>query len=243
MVFKKISDVGLQCGYDPCVLERRRSEPACNSANTFRGLLESLTEVIQHSHARLGVLLLTREAQPYEERREALCGVVVQFSGNSLPFVFCSPERTLSEGPELPAFGHVADDRDHEDMLLGTPGAQTDLYRELMAVLPLPRQLEPDPHRTNGGIRMIAGPLFLMARALRPQGMLLKLTWHGPHRTAQETRKKLEYAYDNPEEPTPDELVAGIENTGFSLVEQEILECDPGAVGWDAIQCCIFSKN
>ena len=92
------------------------------------------------------------------------------------------------------------------------------------------------------------GPRFkqlfeIMARALRPQGMLLKLTWHGPHRTAQETRKKLEYAYDNPEEPTPDELVAGIENAGFALVEQEILECDPSAVGWDAIQSCIFSKN
>ena len=92
------------------------------------------------------------------------------------------------------------------------------------------------------------GPRFrqlfeIMARALRPEGMLLKLTWHGPHRTAQETRKKLEYAYDNPEEPTPDELVAGIENAGFALVEQEILECDPSAVGWDAIQCCIFSKN
>ncbi|NCF83718.1 MAG: methyltransferase domain-containing protein [Proteobacteria bacterium] len=83
----------------------------------------------------------------------------------------------------------------------------------------------------------------IMARALRPQGMLLKLTWHGPHRTARETRKKLEYAYDNPEEPTPHELVSGIENAGFSLVEQEVLECDPRAVGWDAIQSCIFSKN
>jgi len=83
----------------------------------------------------------------------------------------------------------------------------------------------------------------IMARALRPRGMLLKLTWHGPHRTAQETREKLEYAYDNPEEPTPHELVAGIENAGFSLVEQEILECDPSAVGWDAIQSCIFRKN
>jgi SAM-dependent methyltransferase len=82
----------------------------------------------------------------------------------------------------------------------------------------------------------------IMARALRPEGVLLKITWHGPHRTAQETRKKLEYAYDNPEEPTPDELVTGIENAGLSLVEQEILQCDPVTYGWDAIQSCVFRK-
>jgi len=91
------------------------------------------------------------------------------------------------------------------------------------------------------------GPRFerllgIMARALRPEGMLLKLTWHGPHRTAEQTRKKLEYAYDNPEEPTPDELVAGIESAGFSLIEQDILECDSRSYGWDAIQSCLFIK-
>jgi SAM-dependent methyltransferase len=83
----------------------------------------------------------------------------------------------------------------------------------------------------------------IMARALRPKGMLLKLTWHGPHRTPEQTRKKLDYAYDNPEEPTPDELVAGVENAGFSLVQQDVLKCDPKAYRWDAIQSCIFSKN
>jgi len=92
------------------------------------------------------------------------------------------------------------------------------------------------------------GPRFeqlfaIMARALRPGGTLLKLTWHGPHRTAQETREKLEYAYDNPEEPTPDELVAGIEKAGFLLAEQQLLKCDPGTQGWDAIQSCLFTKN
>jgi SAM-dependent methyltransferase len=92
------------------------------------------------------------------------------------------------------------------------------------------------------------GPRFeqllgIMARALRPRGMLLKLTWHGPHRTAEETQKKHEYAYDNPEQPTPCELVAGIENAGFSLVEQDILKCDPGSYGWDAIQSCVFRKR
>jgi len=85
--------------------------------------------------------------------------------------------------------------------------------------------------------------LEIMARALRPGGLLLKMTWHGPHRTAEQTRKKLEYAYDNPEEPTPDELIAGFENAGFSLVKQDILECDPESYGWDAIQCCVFTKS
>jgi SAM-dependent methyltransferase len=92
------------------------------------------------------------------------------------------------------------------------------------------------------------GPRFerllrIMARALRAEGMLVKLTWHGPHRTAQQTREKLEYAYDNREEPTPDELVTGFESAGFSLVEQEILECDPRSSGWDAIQSCVFRKG
>jgi cyclopropane fatty-acyl-phospholipid synthase-like methyltransferase len=85
--------------------------------------------------------------------------------------------------------------------------------------------------------------LAVMARALRPDGRLVKLTWHGPHRTAEETRKKLEYGYDNREEPSPDELVTGIEGAGFSLVEQEILECDAQSYGWDAIQFCVFGKD
>ena len=85
--------------------------------------------------------------------------------------------------------------------------------------------------------------LKIMARALRAEGMLVKLTWHGPHRTTAETRKKLEYAYDSREEPTPDELVAGFESAGFSLVEQEILQCDPQSSGWDAIQSCVFRKG
>lgn len=83
----------------------------------------------------------------------------------------------------------------------------------------------------------------VMQRALRPGGMLLKLTWHGPHRTPEETRKKHEYSYDNPEEPTEDELVKGFENGGFRLVEQEVLRCDPGSTGWDAIQSCLFTRD
>ena len=92
------------------------------------------------------------------------------------------------------------------------------------------------------------GPRFeqlfdIMARALRPGGKLLKLTWHGPHRTAKETREKLEYAYDNPEEPAPEELVAGIEKAGFLLEEHDLLACDPESSGWDAIQSCLFTRS
>lgn len=84
--------------------------------------------------------------------------------------------------------------------------------------------------------------LAIMARALRGDGTLLKITWHGPHRTAEETRKKHVYAYDNPEEPSPDDLVTEFQNAGFSLVEQDILECDPDSYGWDAIQSCLFRR-
>lgn len=85
--------------------------------------------------------------------------------------------------------------------------------------------------------------LEIMARALRPKGILLKLSWHGPHRTPEETRRKHEYSYDNPEEPSPDELVKAFEKRGFSLVNEEILRCDPGVTGWDAIQSCVFEKR
>lgn len=84
--------------------------------------------------------------------------------------------------------------------------------------------------------------LGIMSRALHAGGGLVKFTWHGPHRTAEETRKKLEYGYDNPEEPSPEELVAGFESGGFRIEEQAILRCDPKSYGWDAIQCCVFRK-
>lgn len=85
--------------------------------------------------------------------------------------------------------------------------------------------------------------LSIMRHALREEGTLVKLTWHGPHRTAEETQKKHDYGYDNPEEPGPEELVAGFERAGFDLEEQAILECDPTTYGWDAIQYCLFAKR
>ncbi len=84
--------------------------------------------------------------------------------------------------------------------------------------------------------------MALMAHALKPRGLLVKLTWHGPHRTPEETRKKLAYRYDSPGEVSPAALVAGIERGGFALQDQSMLPCDPATYGWDAIQACVFEK-
>lgn len=84
--------------------------------------------------------------------------------------------------------------------------------------------------------------LAIMAHALRDGGRLLKLTWHGPHRSAEETRRKHEYGYDNAKEPAAQELVDGFERAGFTLEEQAILQCDPASYGWDSIQYCLFAK-
>lgn len=83
----------------------------------------------------------------------------------------------------------------------------------------------------------------IMHRALKPGGRLLKVTWHGPHRTAAETADKLRYRYDSPEEPSPDELVGAVEQAGFSIEHDAVLECDPQTVRWDAIQVCLFRRN
>jgi len=85
--------------------------------------------------------------------------------------------------------------------------------------------------------------MHLMHQALRPGGLMLKVTWHGPHRSTEQTRDKLTFGYDNDEEPAPEELVNGIVGAGFSLEEQGILSCDPKQVGWDAIQVCVFRKD
>jgi len=82
--------------------------------------------------------------------------------------------------------------------------------------------------------------LGIMRTALKPGGQLLKITWHGPHRSAEETRDKLKYRYDNPEEPRPEDLVTAFERAGFKLAEQSILDCDPDAIGFEEIQVCLF---
>lgn len=83
----------------------------------------------------------------------------------------------------------------------------------------------------------------IMHRSIVHGGRLLKITWHGPHRTSKETRDKLRYGFDGPEEPTPDALICGIERAGFALRHNSILECDPSTIGWDAIQVCLFRRT
>lgn len=78
--------------------------------------------------------------------------------------------------------------------------------------------------------------------ALKPGGTLLKLTWHSPHRSAAETEDKLKYRYDNPEDPSPEDLVAGFERAGFELASQDILETDPDEIGFEKIQKCLFRR-
>jgi len=83
----------------------------------------------------------------------------------------------------------------------------------------------------------------LMHRTLKDGGRLVKITWHGPRRPPEETRKKLTYRYDSAEEVTPAALVAGIEGAGFTLRHQAVLACDPASYGWQAIQACLFEKT
>jgi SAM-dependent methyltransferase len=83
----------------------------------------------------------------------------------------------------------------------------------------------------------------LMRRTLKDGGRLLKITWHGPQRAPEETRKKLAYRYDSPEAASPAALVAGIEGAGFRLRHHAVLACDPASYGWEAIQACLFEKT
>jgi len=78
---------------------------------------------------------------------------------------------------------------------------------------------------------------------LKPDGQLLKMTWHGAQRTARETEDKLKYRYDNEIEPPAEELVRLIEAQGFSLSINDILDCPPDTVGWEKIQVATFNKQ
>ena len=84
--------------------------------------------------------------------------------------------------------------------------------------------------------------MIAMRRALKPRGRLVKLTWHGPNRTPGVAREKLKYGYDRARQPSPQELVAAIEQTGFVLRDQAALNCDPASYGWQAIQACVFER-
>ena len=98
-----------------------------------------------------------------------------------------------------------------------------------------------------GVIATFAGARFeqLMAKlrgALKDQGRLVKVTWHGPLRSAEETEKKLKYGFDNVEEPSPEALAARIERAGFEVQDNSVLKVVPRDYGWNAIQICTFRK-
>lgn len=78
-------------------------------------------------------------------------------------------------------------------------------------------------------------------RALGSDGRLVKITWHGPHRTPEQTALKHKYGYDNSEEISPEALVEVVRKAGFELQENAIMACDPEAYRWDAVQVCEFS--
>jgi SAM-dependent methyltransferase len=82
--------------------------------------------------------------------------------------------------------------------------------------------------------------LPLMRSALKPGGQLVKTTWHGPHRSAQETADKLRYSYDTDAAPTPGDLVAAFRSAGFSVMLDQRYDCDPLTLGWHQIQNCVF---
>lgn len=84
--------------------------------------------------------------------------------------------------------------------------------------------------------------MTLMRQALKPGGRLLKITWHGAHRSAKATAEKLAYRYDMDREPLPAELVDGIASAGFVLESEAIFRCDPERHGWNAIQSCLFRR-
>ncbi len=79
--------------------------------------------------------------------------------------------------------------------------------------------------------------------ALKPDGMMVKLTWHGPHRTPEQTAEKLKYGYDSLEEHEPYRFLSQIEACGFSAGRHELFECDPETYQWDVIQGCVFRKG
>lgn len=83
--------------------------------------------------------------------------------------------------------------------------------------------------------------MYIMKRALVDGGKLIKISWHGPHRSQSMTWKKLQYCYESVEFTDPDKLVSDIERNGFILEREDIIECDP-AYGWNTIQACHFKS-
>ena len=84
--------------------------------------------------------------------------------------------------------------------------------------------------------------LALLRDSLRPGGKLVKLTWHGPHRTPEQTAEKLKYGYDSLKEHEPQAFLQQIEAAGFATLRHEVFACDPETYRWDIIQGCVFQR-
>ncbi len=85
--------------------------------------------------------------------------------------------------------------------------------------------------------------LMLLRDSLKPGGRLIKMTWHGPHRTPEQTAEKLKYGYDSQKEHQPQEFLSQIERAGFATLRHEIFTCDPDTYRWDVIQGCVFQRT
>ena len=85
--------------------------------------------------------------------------------------------------------------------------------------------------------------LALLRDSLITGGELVNLTWHGPHRTPEQTAEKLKYGYDTLEEHQPQAFLAQIERAGFIMLQHEIFTCDPQEYGWDVIQGCVLQRR
>ena len=79
----------------------------------------------------------------------------------------------------------------------------------------------------------------LAQQALIPGGTLLKITWHGRNRPPGETSEKRTCRFEPAVDPSPDELVSGIERGGLFLRRNVLHRCEPG-YGWKRIQVCVF---
>lgn len=84
--------------------------------------------------------------------------------------------------------------------------------------------------------------LSKIARMLRPAGRLVTVSWHGPHRTPEETQKKLAYGFDSLDEHTPESLERDIARAGFSLVARQVLCPSDPTYGWDYCHSAIFDS-
>lgn len=77
---------------------------------------------------------------------------------------------------------------------------------------------------------------------LKTGGHLVKITWHGPHRTPEEQAKKLEFGFDSEEEHTAQSLDAEIVGAGFSIQNSRTMAPHPD-YEWDVIHTGVYEKR